>query len=151
MERVRRQTRQRQAVLEALCRHGAHPTAGQVYQAVRRQLPRISLGTVYRNLELFVGQGLAVKIQAEGAEARFDGNRRPHGHVRCIRCGRVQDVPKSQLPLRPGEVRRVAGFRILEVHLDLRGLCPSCAAAVRASPAGGWRFPAGRRRPAHPG
>lgn len=128
-----RHSQQRDALLAMLARRKDHPTARELHAEVCRRLPHVSLATVYRNLELFVQQGLAVKLQVPGGEARFDGKRGHHGHVRCVKCGRIADIPARRLPLRASPVRKVAGFRILEIHVDLRGLCPECGREQRRS------------------
>ena len=98
---------------------------------LRRHLPRISLGTVYRNLEVLVRIGAIQKLETGGGEARFDGNPHEHQHVRCIRCGRVDD---AELPLPNtvgldtghGGIKDVSGYAVLGIRLDLIGLCPGC-------------------------
>ena len=78
-----RVTRQRRVILEELRKLTSHPTAPALYEVVRRRLPRISLGTVYRNLELLARAGFIQRLDLQGAEARFDGNPEHHYHVRC--------------------------------------------------------------------
>ena len=73
-EPQQRTTRQRQVILEELQKLQSHPTAAALYEIVRRRVPKISLGTVYRNLELLARTGLIRKLEFAGAEARFDGN-----------------------------------------------------------------------------
>ena len=73
-----RNTRQRAVIVEELCKTTAHPTAVELYEVVRRRLPKISLGTVYRNLDLLARLGIIDKLDLSGAEARFDGDVRPH-------------------------------------------------------------------------
>ena len=138
-----RQTRQRRAVWEALQRQGGHPTVRELHEAVKRELPRISLGTVYRNLELLVAQGLAVKLPAQGGRARFDGDCSPHAHVRCVRCGRIEDVDGTRIGFSLEKVHRVAGFKVLAACVELRGICPACRTEAAAPGSG-----IGRRRPA---
>ena len=93
----RRKTRQRQVILEELQAVTSHPTAVELYQLVRRRLPRVSLGTVYRNLDLLARMGLIEKKEHSGGEARFDANTAQHDHLRCVRCGRVDDLPTPPL------------------------------------------------------
>ena len=87
-----RNTRQRKVILEELKKLKCHPTATELYEAARSRIPKISLGTVYRNLELLASNGIIKKLEFSGAEARFDGNTSKHYHARCIHCGRVDDV-----------------------------------------------------------
>jgi Fur family transcriptional regulator, ferric uptake regulator len=93
---------------------------------VRRRLPKISLGTVYRNLELLVQSGMIQKIELSSAEARFDGNLNPHSHVRCVRCGRVDDVAAPPLDLLGGMANDMHGYQILGHRLEFLGVCPEC-------------------------
>ena len=121
-----RMTRQRRAILEALAKVRTHPTADEVCRMVRRRLPRISLGTVYRNLELLSERGLIGKLEAGGSRRRFDAEVREHYHVRCLRCGRVADV--SARPAIPSAraIRGESGYEIVGHRLEWVGLCPKC-------------------------
>jgi Fur family peroxide stress response transcriptional regulator len=122
-------TIQRRIVYETLLRHSDHPTAEQLYEEVRTQLPEISRTTVYRVLETLVDLGLAGKVPWGRAVARFDPNTERHYHLQCIRCGKVQDIEPDELPLEavtPGEIR---GFLVLDYSVEVRGLCPRCRAA----------------------
>ncbi|MBA4358220.1 MAG: transcriptional repressor, partial [Desulfovibrio sp.] len=87
-----RMTTQRQVILEELRGLKSHPTAGELCQLVRKKLPRVSLGTVYRNLEILSRSGVIQKIDVAGVEMRFDGDISNHYHLRCVGCGRVFDV-----------------------------------------------------------
>ena len=121
-----RVTAQRRTILDELRRDHSHPTADEVYERVRRTLPRISLGTVYRNLELLAERGLIRRLDGTGSKRRYDGDTDAHYHVRCERCGRVDDVhtPPIQVPRRA--VARASGYRITGHRLELTGLCPTC-------------------------
>jgi Fur family ferric uptake transcriptional regulator len=121
-----RRTRQREVILEELRKLDSHPTAAGLYEIVRRRLPRISLGTVYRNLELLAGMGEIRKLDFAGSQARFDGCVEPHHHVRCVRCGRLDDLPGA--PLEPLETRHddCCGYEVLGYRLEFVGLCPGC-------------------------
>lgn len=123
---IRRQSRQRMVVLEELQAVSTHPTARELYDRVRRRLPSISLGTVYRNLERLCGCGEACRLVPEGGEARFDADTRPHDHVRCVRCGCVADLPGPPTQLAPGELDETADFEIIGYRLDYLGVCPAC-------------------------
>jgi Fur family ferric uptake transcriptional regulator len=121
-------TCQRQIILEELGKVTSHPTADEVYQMVRRRLPRISLGTVYRNLEVLSQHGLIQKLELGGTLRRFDGNVDSHYHIRCIHCGRVDDLPVVQ-PLDEirGRVQSQSDYRILSCCLVFEGVCPDCS------------------------
>jgi Fur family ferric uptake transcriptional regulator len=93
----------------------------------KARLPRISLGTVYRNLDLLVRQGEVLCLETAGARKRFDGNAAPHHHVRCRYCGALADLP-GEYPLPSLEEIRVAGFSVTRVSLEFEGVCARCAA-----------------------
>lgn len=122
----RRRTRQRQVILEELCKLYSHPTAADLYAIVRRRLPSVSLGTVYRNLELLARLGTIQKLELAGTEARFDGNIERHDHLRCVRCGRVDDVGGGPLDFPSGPEHDFRGYEVLGRRLEFIGVCPRC-------------------------
>jgi Fur family ferric uptake transcriptional regulator len=124
--RFQRNTRQRQVILDELRKLKSHPTVPVLYEWVRRRLPSISLGTVYRNLELLTEMGLVAKLDFGGAQARFDGNLDPHDHVRCTRCGRVDDLRLAPLDVIAPNGQDWAGYKIQGRRLEFFGLCPQC-------------------------
>lgn len=117
----RRMTRQRQAIMDFLAKTNDHPTAEMVYAAVRKQLPEISLGTVYRNLQLLVDEGLAREIDRGRGSSRFDGKLAQHSHFFCQSCGRVFDLPACQADLPPD----LPG-QMLWQRTDFFGICQDC-------------------------
>ena len=124
MNPIRRHSRQRDVILEELRKRTSHPTAAHLYAAVRRRLPRISLGTVYRNLEVLTQEKRIRRLQIAGGEARFDACLAPHHHVRCALCGRIDDVPEPSPGPRVSE--ELCGYEILEMRLEYLGICPEC-------------------------
>ena len=119
-------TRQRRIILDVVRESETHPSADEVYVRVRRRLPKISLGTVYRNLEILAERGDIRKLEVGGTQKRFDGNASAHGHVRCLNCGRVVDAPSDQ-DLGPGAaVLELAGFEITGCSVEFLGYCPKC-------------------------
>lgn len=121
-----RMSRQRKAILKALMGVTSHPTADEVYEMVRRKLPHISLGTVYRNLEILSAGGMIQKLQLGSAQMRFDGNTTNHYHVRCVRCGRVDDVLMDTLNPCEDVLRDKCGYQITGHRLEFIGICPRC-------------------------
>jgi len=120
-------TRQRKVILEELRKVNTHPSADEVYEMVRKRLPRISLGTVYRNLEILSESGDIQKLEPGCNLKRFDGNPSEHSHIRCIRCDRIADVPMV-----PGfeidlEKVKATDFEITGHRLEFLGVCPQCA------------------------
>lgn len=131
-----RMTRQRMVILEELRKVRTHPTADELYTLVRTRMPRISLGTVYRNLDFLAETKEILKLEAAGSIRRFDGDTRPHQHVRCTVCGKVGDVMP---PLPAPEVTGVTvdGFTITAARVEYEGLCSDCAQAEQ-TPASSW-------------
>ena len=121
-----RMTTQRQVILDELKKLKSHPTAGELCQLVRRRLPRISLGTVYRNLEILSRQGMIQKLDVGGTEMRFDGTTHNHYHLRCVTCGKVTDVEMDVIPGLENKVDGAAGYEVLAHRLEFMGLCPAC-------------------------
>ena len=122
-------TEQRAAVFRFLAATDLHPSADDVFLAVRRDLPGISLATVYKSLETLVGCGLAVKLTYSDGSARYDGRTDPHHHARCLRCGKVVDIVGD---LAEGEFESLRdhahGFTVTGYRLELSGYCSDCAA-----------------------
>lgn len=127
--RFQRNTRQRQVILEELRKLNTHPTAVGLYEIVRRRLPKVSLGTVYRNLELLAQIGAIQKLDFARSKARFDGNPDRHHHVRCTGCGRVDDIQGPTLDLSGVKDNDCRGYEILDYRLELVGVCPRCQRA----------------------
>lgn len=126
-----RMTQQRRIMLEELKSLDTHPTAYEIYELVRKRLPRISLGTVYRNLEILSESGMIRKLETAGSQKRFDGVIANHYHVRCIKCGRVADVPVAPISTIDKIARRISDFEILRHHLEFEGLCPHCKSSKK--------------------
>ena len=130
-----RLTDPRRVVLEIVRGTDAHPTAEAVHRLVRKRLPRVSLGTVYRNLRLLVAEGLVKELR--GPHARFDGNTSEHHHFTCLGCGRIIDVagPLTE-PHSRALCTRVAaqnGFSVSHHRIEFYGRCASCRRKPRAA------------------
>ncbi|MEE9518128.1 MAG: transcriptional repressor, partial [Candidatus Adiutricales bacterium] len=103
-----------------------HPTADEVFRTVRERLPRISLGTIYRNLELMSEQGL-IKVTGQGGiQRRYEGNMKEHYHLKCVSCGRLEDAPVETISFPDDPLREKSDFKILGHNLEFLGLCPEC-------------------------
>lgn len=120
-------TKQRQIILEELRAVTSHPTADEMYEMVRRRLPNVSLGTVYRNLEILTESGVVQKIDIGGTKKRFDGNVDVHYHLRCLVCGRVDDVHLDTGVDLEAMASMVTDYTILRHRLEFVGVCPGCA------------------------
>ena len=119
-------TRQRKAILQTLKAVDTHPTADEIYQMVRQQLPTVSLGTVYRNLEILCQHGLVRKLELGGSQRRYDGDINEHYHVRCIHCGRVGDVEVTAMSVVEHFHPEHRDFEIIGHRLDFIGICSEC-------------------------
>lgn len=122
-----RETRQRALIYEIVASTETHPTADWVYARARETMPRLSLGTVYRNLQRLAADGRIRAIDAWGKTTRWDADLSTHYHFVCTSCGAIRDVPRPA-----GEEARLArlfslpGFAITGHRVELEGLCPAC-------------------------
>ena len=121
----KRTTRQRLIIMEELRNMETHPTADELYASVRRHLPRISLGTVYRNLQTLAADG-KIRMLKDGSRMRFDSSLHPHYHVRCLVCGRIDDVPESTVKGLSEEILEKSDYRIIGFKVEYVGICPDC-------------------------
>jgi Fur family ferric uptake transcriptional regulator len=122
-----RKTRQREMIREELMKLRTHPSADELYRRVRKRLPRISLGTVYRNLEMLSREGMIQRLDVGGSQMRFDGDCSDHQHIRCVRCGRIDDM--AAVPTLSKSERnavKLTGYRFLSRRVEFLGLCPAC-------------------------
>ena len=117
-------TKQRQLILDAVMASTTHPTADELFQDIRKQLPTISLATVYRNLNILSEDGRIRKIEMPGMPDRFDWRMTTHDHLWCEKCGRVFDFTLPQALDR--QIEEVSGMKVRQYTLVARGLCPAC-------------------------
>lgn len=133
-----RLTPQRDAILKFLAETRIHPTAAEVYTAVREKFPHISRATVYNTLNLMVRLGLIAELRREEGALRYETHLEPHINLICIRCGRVEDVELSHdvlatLEQRLPETRKIepnevdlGEFKVLYARVDVYGYCAEC-------------------------
>ncbi len=121
-----RLTTQRQIILEELAKVTSHPTANEVYDMVRKRLPRIGLGTVYRNLELMADSGVILKLEVGGTQKRFDATVTPHYHIRCSSCGKVDDVHIEVQQQINQLAQSASNYEILGHHIEFTSVCDTC-------------------------
>jgi len=121
-----RRTKQREVILRVLRTANSHPTVDWIYDEVRKEIPHISLGTVYRNLRLLREGGEVLEIDLSGTFSRFDGNPDNHYHFRCEKCGRVFDVDEPVNKELDERVARKMDFEVLYHRIEFRGLCKEC-------------------------
>lgn len=122
----RRTTSQRTVILEELRKVDTHPSADEIYVMVRKKLPRVSLGTVYRNLEILLEAGEIQKVGLGGSYMRYDGNPEKHYHIRCRLCGRIDDIRIHPIDTIEQEIESISGYRIDGHELEFTGVCTSC-------------------------
>jgi Fur family ferric uptake transcriptional regulator len=131
-------TEQRRVILEEVKNTHHHPTADEIYEKVRKRLPRISMGTVYRNLDVLASCGLIDKIEPGVAQMRFDGNMKDHFHITCVHCGRIEDAPvdvsRNSIETLENALGRLTKHGIFGHKLEFFGLCSKCLKA-------GHRYP----------
>lgn len=127
----RRNTRQRKLVLDAVHGRNDHPTAEDIYNDVHAVDPKISRGTVYRNLNLLDETGAISSVKTPGA-LRFDWRTDAHSHVTCRECGAVMDAPLPYDPSIDSAVAAETGFEVDTHSTMFEGICPDCLAKRRA-------------------
>jgi Fur family transcriptional regulator, ferric uptake regulator len=121
-----RMTEQRRIILEELTKLNTHPTADELYELVREHLPNISLGTVYRNLEILSSAGMIQKLEMSGNQKRFDATLENHYHVRCMKCNRVDDVSMEPIGFLDDAAKTLSDYSIISHRLEFVGICPRC-------------------------
>ena len=123
---MRRETKQREAILNILRQTDSHPTADRVYEEVRKVIPNISKGTVYRNLRILRDMGVISELNLSGTVSRYEGSKESHYHFRCEKCGRVFDLDEPVNNEMDARVARRTGFKVSYHQLEFRGLCRDC-------------------------
>lgn len=119
-------SRQRELILETVCSVPVHPTADTVYEAVRQQEPKISLGTVYRNLNQLAECGLLLKLPMPTGGDRFDGRLDEHLHIVCQRCEAISDIELADLADLDAAVEAQTGYTVTNRTMVFAGICPNC-------------------------
>ncbi|MCW5204818.1 transcriptional repressor [Desulfobulbus sp. US2] len=126
MKDILRMTHQRELILEELGNCHNHPTADALYERIKKKLPRISLATVYRNLEILSEAGMIRKLEISGRQKRFDKEIEQHDHVFCVQCRRVDDIRLDQSRLVVLEEGQKQGYKISGCRVEFYGICPKC-------------------------
>lgn len=119
---------QRELIYEQVKQHPVHPTADMVYSALRAEHPNLSLGTVYRNLNLLSDLGLLMKIHIADGSDRFDGRTDAHYHMVCEKCRRVFDIEYEELEDNVRAAAASDGYTLTRLTLTLEGVCRECSA-----------------------
>ena len=124
-----RMTPSRRAILDQVRLAPTHPTADKVYREVRKELPRVSLGTVYRNLDTLARYGLIRVIDDAGGRKRYDGRLEVHCHVVCRVCGRIDDFHLDPTCHLEELLTEDCAFDIEGYRVNFVGVCPDCASS----------------------
>jgi len=121
-----RMTSQREIILQELRKSRQHLTADELYGMIRKKLPRISLATVYRNLELLAESGLIARMEVSGRPMRFDSDVHGHDHVICVQCHKVENVVLGREKEKYPSQDMMDGYMITGCRVEFVGLCPQC-------------------------
>lgn len=119
-------TKQKKVILDVLRSTHSHPTADWVYEQARKQLPDISLGTVYRNLNFLRDMGEIMELNYGSSFSRFDGNPVNHYHFACKECGKVFDINISLANEMEKDVENETGFQVESHRIEFYGSCNEC-------------------------
>lgn len=122
----KRNTIQKQLVLDAVFRLANHPTAEEVYAQVAKNHPTVSKATVYRNLASLSEDGLLRHIQMPGGADRFDHYMPEHCHIECTQCGGLADAPADEGRALDRKVEKATGYTRATHDIVFRGVCPAC-------------------------
>ena len=130
---ARKFSKKRAAILEALRSTQEHPSAEMLYARLKCKFPDLSLGTVYRNLAMFVADGDAVSVGTVAGQERYDADTAPHAHFICACCGRVLDVCSPSLDGIDRRIEEETGGVVLSRSLSFTDTCAACLASGRAN------------------
>jgi len=122
----RRETRQREAILNVLRSADSHPTVDWIYDEAKKVIPNMSKGTVYRNLKILRETGEISELNLSGTVSRFEGRQENHYHFRCEKCGRVFDLDEPVNNELDERVAKRTGFKVSYHQLAFCGLCKDC-------------------------
>jgi Fur family transcriptional regulator, peroxide stress response regulator len=125
-----RNTVQRMEILEAVRAADGHPTAGEIFERVRRRDPRIAYGTVYRTLHLLAERGLIQELTFADGASRYDARAERHDHVHCLDCGLLLDVDVPIALIARHVAEEQSGFEVASHHTVFAGRCPTCRSAA---------------------
>lgn len=122
----RRNTIQKELVLNTVLKLKSHLTADEVYESIKKDHPRIGKGTVYRNLGILAEEGAIRKVEIPNGPDRFDFTLKKHYHVRCMECGEVFDVDMDEIPDLSKKIHDTHGMQFLDYDILFKGICPTC-------------------------
>ena len=127
MSVVRKRSKKRDAIYACICGTKSHPTAEWIHQQLKPQIADLSLGTVYRNLNVFREEGLIVSVGVINGLERFDANVSPHVHFVCETCGAVVDIDSIDVPTELAlHAEATMHGKVTSCQLSFFGLCSDC-------------------------
>lgn len=121
-----RMTNQREIILRELRKSKRHLSADELYDIVKKVMPRISLATVYRNLEILSEAGLIGKLEISGRQKRFDFDVSDHDHIYCVVCHKVDNLDIERKDVDSEQLGAAAGYAITGYRVEIIGICPEC-------------------------
>lgn len=119
-------SKQRDLILTYVQNSKSHPTAEMVYSDIKKEIPNISLGTVYRNLNQLCEHNLLRKIVVPNKVDRFDNVYHHHGHLYCNECGRIEDINQELLEKACKLVEQTSNYQIISNDMVFVGICYEC-------------------------
>lgn len=122
----RRNTVQKELVLNAVLSMRRHVTAEEVYEQIRREHPSVGKGTVYRNLGILAQEEKIRRVEIPDGADCFDFTPGRHYHVRCVSCGKILDVDMDAIEGLEGRINDGHGIEFLDYDILFKGICPDC-------------------------
>ncbi len=122
----RRNTVQKEIVLNTVRNLHGHVTADEVYAQIHSERPSIGKGTVYRNLNILAEEGEILKVEIPDGPDRYDFTVKDHYHVKCVSCHQVFDVDMDVITDLENQIRDKHGMEFLSYNIMFKGICPSC-------------------------
>ncbi len=121
-----KRSRQREEILKILRNTDTHPTASWIYDELKKDFNNLSMGTVYRNVNILIDQNLVTKIEAGSSFDRFDGNVEPHYHFICRECDSIYDMPIQLMEELNEQANQSINHQVEEHRINFYGLCENC-------------------------
>ena len=125
---MKRRSKQKECILRILKNTTSHPTADWIHAEVRKEIPNISLATVYRNIRQLSEENVIMRLDISSTFCRYDGNPQNHYHFRCECCQRIFDVNMPVLSDLDDKATQLTGFEVSHHILEFRGICRQCKA-----------------------
>jgi len=120
-------THQRQVIYDTVMSLPGHPSPEDIYEGVRREIPSISLATVYKNIRTFLDRGLLREVSMHHGSLRVESNRKPHHHLVCVRCKTITDLDEAKLGPMRFRKKLPRGFHVKRIAVDILGVCQACS------------------------